>query len=163
MIYFDLKVKPYVELVAPEITSFHVCKEYFMLVMTAVFASILAFMFIWLSFQVIALRRKNKISLGAGGIEELDRAIRAHGNFSEYVPLGLFLIGALELNGAPLELVAPLGIVLVLGRLFHAKGINEPAPAFTNRVRGMKLTFAALGSSAIANIAWVAYLVISSS
>jgi uncharacterized membrane protein YecN with MAPEG domain len=133
-----------------------------MLVTTAVFASILALMFIKLSFNVIGFRRKNKISLGAGGVDELERAIRAHGNFAEYVPLGLFLIGALELNGAPLELVALLGALLVVGRYFHAKGINEPPPEFTNRVRGMKLTFAALGLSAIANIGWVGYLVVSS-
>lgn len=134
-----------------------------MLVTTAVFASILALMFIKLSFNVIGFRRRNKISLGAGGVDELERAIRAHGNFAEYVPLVLFLIGALELNGAPLALVAPLGCLLVLGRYFHAKGINEPPPEFTNRVRGMKLTFAALGVSAIANIAWVGYLVATSS
>lgn len=133
-----------------------------MLLVTAVLASILGLIFIKLSFNVIALRRKNKISLGAGGIEELDRAIRAHGNFSEYVPLGLLLIGALELNGAPLALVALLGLVLVFGRFFHAKGINQAPPEFSDRVRGMKLTFAALGLSALANLAWVGYLFVSS-
>lgn len=133
-----------------------------MLITTAVFASILALMFIKLSFNVIGFRRKNKVSLGAGGVDELERAMRAHGNFAEYVPLGLFLMGALELNGAPLELVAILGTLLVVGRYFHAKGINEPPPEFTNRVRGMKLTFAALGLSAAANLAWVGYLVVTS-
>jgi uncharacterized membrane protein YecN with MAPEG domain len=134
-----------------------------MLVITAVFASILALMFIKLSFNVIGFRRKNKVSLGAGGVDELERAIRAHGNFAEYVPLCLFLMGALELNGAPLELVAPLGVLLVAGRYLHAKGIHESPPEFANRVRGMKLTFAALGLSAIANAAWVGYLLVSSS
>ncbi len=130
-----------------------------MLLTTAVFASILALMFIKLSFNVIGFRRKNKVSLGAGGVDELERAIRAHGNFAEYVPLGLFLIGALELNGAPWALVAVLGALLVAGRYFHAKGISEPPPNFTQRVRGMKLTFAALALSAIANVAWVVYRV----
>jgi len=134
-----------------------------MLVTTAVFSSILALMFIKLSLGVIALRRKNKVSLGAGGVDELDRAIRAHGNFAEYVPLGLFLIGALELNGAPLELVGLLGLLLIAGRYFHAKGINEPPPNFKNRVRGMKITFAALGLSALANLGWVGYFIVSSS
>jgi uncharacterized membrane protein YecN with MAPEG domain len=133
-----------------------------MLVTTAFFASVLALMFIKLSLDVIGLRRKNKISLGAGGVDELDRAIRAHGNFAEYVPLGLFLLGALELNGAPIELVALLGLILVMGRYFHAKGIHELPPQFANRVRGMKLTFAALGLSAIANLVWIGYLVVSS-
>lgn len=132
-----------------------------MLLVTAIFASILALMFIKLSFNVISFRRKNKVSLGGGGVDELERAIRAHGNFAEYVPLGLFLIGALELNEAPLVLVAPLGVLLLAGRYFHAKGINQPPPDFTNRVRGMKLTFAALGLSAVANIAWVTYLLLS--
>ncbi len=132
-----------------------------MLVVTSVFASVLALMFIKLSMNVIGFRRKNKVAIGDGGVAELERAIRAHGNFAEYVPLGLFLIGALELNDAPLELVAPLGVLLVVGRYFHAKGINEPPPEFTNRVRGMKITFAALGLSAVSNIAWVAYLLLS--
>jgi uncharacterized membrane protein YecN with MAPEG domain len=126
----------------------------------AVFASILALMFIKLSLNVIGFRRKNKVSIGAGGVDELERAMRAHGNFAEYVPLGLFLMGALELNGAPSVLVALLGSLLVIGRYFHAKGINEPPPEFTNRVRGMKLTFAALGLSAAANLAWVGYLIL---
>lgn len=134
-----------------------------MLLVTALFASILALMFVKLSFDVIGVRRKNKVALGDGGVDELERAIRAHGNFAEYVPLGLILIASLELNDAPLELIAPLGLLLVVGRYLHAKGINEPPPQFTNRVRGMKLTFAALVLSAVSNIAWVAYLVISSS
>jgi uncharacterized membrane protein YecN with MAPEG domain len=133
-----------------------------MLVVTATFASFLALMFIKLSFAVIGFRRKNRVSIGAGGVDELERAIRAHGNFAEYVPLGLFLIGALELNGAPQALVAILGALLVLGRYFHAKGINEAPPEFANRVKGMKLTFAALGLAALANILWVLYLVVSS-
>jgi uncharacterized membrane protein YecN with MAPEG domain len=131
-----------------------------MLLMTSVFGGVLALMFARLSSQVIGLRRKNKVSLGAGGVDELERAIRAHGNFAEYVPICLFLIGALELNGAPMALVAVLGLLLVLGRHFHAKGIHELPPEFTNRVRGMKLTFAALGLSAIANIVWVGYVMV---
>lgn len=131
-----------------------------MLIATSVIASILALLFIKLSFDVIRLRRKNQVAIGTGGVVELERAIRAYGNFAEYVPIGLFLIGALELNVAPLELVAPLGILLVVGRYFHFKGINEPPPQFKNRVRGMKLTFGAVGLSAISNLVWVVYLIV---
>jgi uncharacterized membrane protein YecN with MAPEG domain len=131
-----------------------------MLLMTAVIAAVLALMFARLSFQVIGLRRKNKVALGGGGVDELERAIRAHGNFAEYVPICLILIGALELNGAPIVWVALMGLLLVLGRYFHAKGINEPPPEFTNRIRGMKLTFAALWLSAISNMVWVGYVMV---
>jgi uncharacterized membrane protein YecN with MAPEG domain len=130
-----------------------------MLTITAMFASLLTLVFLKLSISVIGLRRKNKVSLGSGGIDELDRAIRAHGNFSEYVPLGLFLLGALELNGAPWALLVALGTLLVLGRFFHAKGIHEAPPQFANRVRGMKLTFAALGLLALSNMVWMGYVV----
>jgi uncharacterized membrane protein YecN with MAPEG domain len=133
-----------------------------MLVTTAIFASILAVMFIQLSFKVIGYRRKNKVSLGAGGVDELERAIRAHGNFAEYVPLGLILMGALELNGAPQWAVAILGTLLVIGRYLHAKGLHELPPQFSNRVRGMKLTFAALYLSAVANLVWLVYLFVKS-
>jgi len=133
-----------------------------MLSVTAIFAGLLTAMFIRLSFLVIGLRRKNKVSLGDGGIDDLDRAIRAHGNFAEYVPLGLVLMGCLELNGAPLCLVAVLGAMLVAGRHFHAKGIQEPPPNFANRIRGMQLTFASLGLLAVVNVIWIVYITVDS-
>ena len=132
-----------------------------MMYVTATVSALLVFIFIKLSFQVIELRKMHKVAFGDGGIDALERAIRAHANFAEYVPMGLILMGALELNGAPWMLVAFVGGFLVLGRYFHAKGINEPPPEFRNRVRGMKITFAALGLSAVSNIAWVAYLLLS--
>ena len=76
-----------------------------MLLITSVIAAALTLIFIKLSFNVIGLRRKNKVSLGSGGHEDLERAIRAQANFSEYVPIGIILLACLELNGAPWWLV----------------------------------------------------------
>ena len=106
---------------------------------------------------VIKLRGKNKVGLGSGGHDDLERAIRAQGNFAEYVPIALILIGCLELNGAPWWLVAIPGITLIIGRLFHAKGINTPPPDFSDRVLGMKITFGTLITLVILNIGWVVY------
>jgi uncharacterized protein len=128
-----------------------------MLLMTSIIAAILTIIFVKLSFAVIGLRRKNKVGLGSGGYDDLERAIRAQGNFAEYVPIGLILIACLELNGAPWWLVIPPGITLVIGRLIHAKGINEPPPNFSNRVMGMKFTFATLIALAILNLGWSLY------
>ncbi|QWE18652.1 MAPEG family protein [Polynucleobacter corsicus] len=47
------------------------------------------------------MRRKNKFGIGSGGNDDLERAIRAQGNFAEYVPFGIILITCLEPNGAP--------------------------------------------------------------
>jgi uncharacterized membrane protein YecN with MAPEG domain len=128
-----------------------------MLIVTSFIASVLTIIFIKLSFAVIGLRRKNKVALGDGGKEDLERAIRAQGNFAEYVPFGLILLACLELNGAPWWWVATPGIGLIIGRLIHAKGINVPPPDFSKRVIGMKFTFYTLISLVILNIGWSLY------
>ena len=128
-----------------------------MLLITSIIASILTIIFIKLSFAVIALRRKNKVGLGNGGHDDLERAIRAQGNFAEYVPFGIILIACLELNGAPWWLVAIPGITLIIGRLIHAKGIRVPPPDFSKRVLGMKFTFSTLISLVFLNLGWAFY------
>jgi uncharacterized membrane protein YecN with MAPEG domain len=132
-----------------------------MLLVTSIIASVLSIIFIKLSLAVIGLRRKNKVGLGSGGHEDLERAIRAQGNFAEYVPFGLILIACLELNGAPWWLVAIPGITLIIGRLIHARGINTPPPDFSKRVLGMKLTFNTLIALVILNLGWTLYQLIS--
>ena len=128
-----------------------------MLLVTSIVASVLTIIFIKLSFAVIALRRKNKVGLGSGGNDDLERAIRAQGNFAEYVPFGIILIACLELNGAPWWLTAILGIALIIGRLLHAKGINMPPPDFSKRVLGMKFTFNTLIALIVLNLCWSMY------
>jgi uncharacterized membrane protein YecN with MAPEG domain len=86
------------------------------------------------------------------------RAIRAHGNFTEYVPFALFLMLLIELNGAPRMFMHAIGLTLLAGRFLHAYGIlvleNKPDakdgknPSFTGRVLGMMLTFTALALTA---------------
>ncbi len=132
-----------------------------MLLVTSLITSVLTIIFIKLSFAVIGLRRKNKVGLGSGGHEDLERAIRAQGNFAEYVPIGLILIACLESNGAPWWLVALPGIALIIGRLIHAVGINQPPPNFSNRVLGMKFTFYTLIALVLMNLGWSLYKLIS--
>ena len=128
-----------------------------MLLITSIIASVLTIILIKLSFAVIGLRRKNKVGLGNGGHEDLERAIRAQGNFAEYVPFGIILIACLELNGAPWWLVVLPGITLIIGRLSHAVGINIPPPDFSKRVLGMMLTFGTLITLAVLNLGWTLF------
>ncbi len=128
-----------------------------MLVVTSIIASVLSFIFIRLSFAVIRLRRANQVGLGSGGNEALERAIRAQGNFAEYVPFGLILICCLELNGAPWWLVSIPGMTLIIGRLIHALGINEPHPHYKKRVMGMAFTLTTLNALIVLNLGWTAY------
>ena len=131
-----------------------------MLLVTSIIAVVLTGMFIKLSLAVISLRRKNKVGLGTGGYEDLERAIRAQGNFAEYVPFGLILIACLELNGASWWLVAGPGVALIIGRAIHAKGIHTPPPDFSKRVLGMKFTFYTLMTLMVLNLGWTIYKMI---
>ena len=131
-----------------------------MLIVTSIIAAVLTAVFIRLSFLVIGLRRKNKVGLGSGGNEDLERAIRAQGNFAEYVPFGLILLACLELNGAAWWLVAIPGVTLIIGRLIHAIGINTPPPDFSKRILGMKFTFLTLMALVGLNLGWSLYKLI---
>ncbi len=122
---------------------------------TAVTAAMLGLIFVRLSLNVINFRRQHRVSLGSAGHDDLERAIRAQGNFAEYVPISLILIGCLELNAAPWALVAASGLVLIVGRLLHAKGMKELPPQFSHRVLGMKLTLFNLIALAALNLGWV--------
>ena len=126
-----------------------------MLIVTTLIACILAALFMRLSLGVIRLRRQHKVGLGSGGVDDLERAIRAQANFVEYVPIALILMACLELNGAPLWLIAIPGIALVAGRVIHAKGINQPPPHFSNRIIGMKFTITTLIMLVVFNLAWL--------
>ena len=78
------------------------------------------------------LRQKNKVGLGSGGHENLEKATRAQGKFAEYVPFAMILIACLELNGAPWWLDALPAITLIISRLIDAKGINLPPRTSTS-------------------------------
>ena len=122
-----------------------------MLPVTSLFAGIFALYFVRLAVAVIRLRRSNRVALGAGGIGELEGAIRAHGNFAEYVPLGLILLGLFESHGMHPLLVALLGTLFAVGRVLHAQALSSANLKL--RVRGMMLTFGTLITLAGANIA----------
>jgi uncharacterized membrane protein YecN with MAPEG domain len=127
---------------------------------TAIFSTILAFIFIRLTFHVIELRKLHKVAFGHGGVDSLEKAIRAHGNFSEYVPISLILMGTLEFNGAPSFWIVILGAFFVLGRYFHARGMNHDGPDFENRVTGMKFTLVTVALLALSNVIWIAYVLL---
>ncbi|SMC79659.1 MAPEG family protein [Polynucleobacter kasalickyi] len=130
-----------------------------MLIVNSIIASVLT-MFVKRSFAVIGLRRKNKVGLGNGDIDDLERAIRDQDNFAEYVPFGISLIACLELNGAPWSMVTIPGITLIIGKVIHAQGINQPPPNFSKRILGTKFTFFTLISLGVFNLGWSLYRLI---
>ena len=117
---------------------------------TSLYASLSALLIVRLSLSVIKLRRKNRISVGDGGIEELQLAIRTHSNAVEYIPIALLLLLTLELNGAPKILIHLLGATLLIGRIIHAIGV--PAKNLRKRILGMQITIYLLIALALLNI-----------
>lgn len=55
------------------------------------YAAALALLFILLSANVIRGRGQHKVALGSGGMPNLERRVRVHANFAEYVPFTLLL------------------------------------------------------------------------
>jgi uncharacterized membrane protein YecN with MAPEG domain len=123
-----------------------------MLKITAIYAAILTFVYVKLTLNVISLRRENKVSLGDGGIKELQQAVRSHGNFAEYVPLGLILLACLEANRIHWTIVLLLGGFFTIGRLYYAKAFLEATPNSELRVKGMKYTIWSLQTLAATNV-----------
>ena len=73
---------------------------------------------------------------------DLERAIRGHGNLIEYAPLFLILMLALELSDASVTLLYMSGIIFTLGRLMHGIAFSFMKKNVFLRIGGMVLTFA---------------------
>ena len=109
-----------------------------------VLAALLGLIFFFLSLRTSLVRRRAKVSLGDGGNPELQMAIRAHGNFIEYVPISLLLLAFLEMRTVSIYVVTVLGVMLVAGRCFHAIGISRANASFRLRQIGAVLTLLVL-------------------
>ncbi|PPC75377.1 hypothetical protein C4K68_20640 [Pokkaliibacter plantistimulans] len=89
------------------------------------YAGLLGLIYIFLSYRVIAGRRQYRVALGDNHVAPLQRRIRVHGNFMEYVPLALILL-------------------LLLGRLLHAYGVSAEQENLRFRISGMVATMTVL-------------------
>jgi len=56
----------------------------------------------------------------------LEKAVRAHGNNTEYVPIILIGLGVMTMTGASAQTISILGGTLFVARIFHAYGIQQP-------------------------------------
>ena len=107
---------------------------------TPLYAGLLALWFLVLSYRVVQ-QRGHGVSLGHGTDEVLLRRIRGHGNFSEYVPLLLLLIGMLELGGLRAWAIHALGATLLVARLLHGFAFAFSEGWKFGRFWGTALTF----------------------
>ena len=104
------------------------------------YAAILGLIYIFLSVRTLRMRRKLRIAVGDGGNVEMLRAMRAHANFSEYVPLAVMILFFIESSEASKWIVHTGGMALTTGRILHAYGVSQVQEKFQFRVSGMGLT-----------------------
>ncbi len=120
---------------------------------TACYLAILALLYAALALQVIRLRRSNKAAFSDGGNLSLRSAIRAHGNFMEYVPIITLMVAMIEMAGASALRVHLLMGALLLSRLLHPLGMYAAPNSLQFRicrVGGIFITIALLISCALA-------------
>ncbi|HEV7265526.1 MAG TPA: MAPEG family protein [Falsiroseomonas sp.] len=130
-----------------------------MLPITALYGGVLALYFVWLATRVIKARRQYRVALGSSH-RLVERVVRAHGNFAEYVPFALLLLALCEINGLPDWALHALGLMLVAGRITHGTGIAQEPENFRWRVAGTSLTFTVIGVAAAALLGLSAALLV---
>ena len=126
-----------------------------------IYVALSAFILYKISINVILERRKNKVSFGDDGNRTLIRRIRAQGNFIEYTPIFLISLIGIEWIGYEKNIpyyliyVHILGIIFILGRIFHAISLYQKKISF--RRIGMRITFYSLIANGLVLIFLVIY------
>lgn len=119
---------------------------------TAAYLGILALLYLVLGLQVSRLRRGHRVLFGDGDNIKLRSAIRAHGNFVEYVPIIVLMVAMLEMSGTPAATVHLLMGELLVARLLHPLGMYVGPRTLQFqicRVGGILLTLLVLLAAAV--------------
>lgn len=111
----------------------------------ALWAGLHLILLLVLAVLVSRQRRRHGVPIGDGGVPQLQRAIRAFGNATEYVPTAIAGLAILGMLSAPGILVHGLGLTLFVGRLLHGVGLSVSSGATLPRAIGTLAT-------------WIAYL-----
>ena len=125
------------------------------LFLITIFTSFLTLFYLFLSFRIGYLRGSPVMKLVFEMDEvisekKLNRYIRAHGNFSEYVPIFLILLLISELQQqSNFYFLLTICIIFSYGRVAHAICFAFYDSNPTLRISGMICTYLALGALAV--------------
>jgi uncharacterized membrane protein YecN with MAPEG domain len=123
--------------------------------LTSTFASLFTLFYLILSFRIGYLRGSPVMKLIFKMDQEvpttkLERTVRAHGNFSEYVPIFLVLSMILEFSGnASFNYLLLICSIFAYGRLAHAICFSMYDSNPFLRISGMLCTYLGLGILAV--------------
>jgi uncharacterized membrane protein YecN with MAPEG domain len=117
------------------------------------YAGLLALLFMFLTVRVGRARMQTKIGIGDGGDHNLQKVIRVHANFAEFVPLALLLLFMVEMQQSSVLFLHVLGGLLFVSRVLHALGLSKTSKLSFGRVVGAGLTFLVITVSSF----WLLY------
>ena len=123
--------------------------------LTSTFASLFTLFYLILSFRIGYLRGSPVMKLIFKMDQEvpatkLERTVRAHGNFSEYVPIFLVLLMILEFSAnASFNYLLLICSIFAYGRLAHAICFSMYDSNPFLRISGMLCTYLGLGILAV--------------
>jgi uncharacterized membrane protein YecN with MAPEG domain len=121
--------------------------KHMLLPITSLTAAFAAIMLVALTIITGLRRTTTGTLLGEGTDATLLRRIRAHGNFTEQVPIALILLGLCEIREINLNVLWAMAGLLIGGRILHAIGIlGTVMPA---RGIGMLMTLASILTGAM--------------
>jgi len=115
--------------------------------------AILLFIFIAFSINAAFTRRKSGLAVGEGDNETLLRAVRAHGNFTEFTPMFLISLIVVDQLSKNCDYVGILGLLFIIGRISHALSMFLKKGIL--RVIGMMLTLVPLISNLIYSLIFI--------
>src|SRR5699024_7578269 len=95
-----------------------------MLSITALYVGLFMLLLLVLAIGVVRQRLSTQTSMGDGGHLSLIKAMRAHGNAIEYVPVVLIGLAVLELNSGNGLLLHLYGSAFLIARFSHAFGMQ---------------------------------------
>jgi uncharacterized membrane protein YecN with MAPEG domain len=114
------------------------------LTITPFFIGLFAVMQVPITGMVGYRRFQTRVPFFDGGDQTLMRRMRAHGNFTETVPISLLAMAAAELTGAAQWLLWSGGVVLLAGRLMHLATLMRSEWGI-GRAIGIILTLISMG------------------
>ena len=110
----------------------------------AIYAGINGLILLFLGIMVTRQRIKSSVPIMDAGKDEMIKAVRAHANAAEYIPMVLLTLVAMAWLKSPMWLMHIVGITLTVGRILHAAGLYQSLNPTALRIIGANLTWIAL-------------------
>ena len=100
------------------------------------YVGLFVLLFLALKLNTGRVRAGAKVSIGDGGSEDMQRAMRVQGNAAEDVPIVLFGLFGLAALAAPVMLIHGFGGSFIVLRVLHALGLGGAKGAGIGRLIG---------------------------